>query len=184
MEKSIARSVTTFFFCLLLIAFSTSAFGLQKDGKQTNPVKDKRISLLEKLEKGSAISSDDLAGTMDKTEGTRDGQDEYSNAHGFILIPPVPPVKTFPGHNEFNKDYDRPLISDEDIRDIQRELNKSLEELRRGIESFRRSDEFARFKEEMRRWNESFKKELDKMKEEWKDEEKEAKSNNQRHSHM
>ncbi len=185
MEKSIARSITTFFFYLLLIAFSTSAFGMQKDGKQTNPVIDKRIDLLEKLEKGAAISSEDLQGTFGKSQADRDGREIYTRAHEFFIIPPLPPVIVF-DHYDYNydNDYDTPLISDEDIREFHRELNKSLDEVRKGIESIRRSDEFARFQEEMRRWNESFKREMERMKEEWKNEEKEAKSNNQRHSHM
>jgi hypothetical protein len=183
MEKSFARSVTTSFFCLLLIALSTSAFGLQKDGKQTNPVKDKRIDLLEKLEKGAAISSEDLPGTLGKSEADRDGREGYSRSPEFFIIPPFPPVIVF-DHYDYDNDHDKPLISHEDVKEFHRELNKSLEEVRKGIESIRTSDEFARFQEEMRRWNESFRREMERMKEEWKNEEKEAKSNNHNHIHM
>jgi hypothetical protein len=164
-------------FCLPVLNLSANDFGMQNENKSGKTVKDKRVDLLEKLEKGSKISSGEIAGTLGKA-GSDDDRNMIVNnnrSSEFIIIPPIPPVVIIP-HHHYGGNHDHALISEEDIREIHRAVNQGLEDLRDQIIEFRRSDEYKDLQKELQRWNEGFKRDMEKMKEELKREREAARS--------
>jgi hypothetical protein len=180
-------SIFAFIFFLLSFVFVSNSSAIQQKGRKDEPPKDKRYDLLEKLEKGASISSEDISSSLGNFNADHYTVDEHSMSDVTDLeIPPLPPFPSFHNHSYFwhNDSDDQFIINDKDVAEIHRHLNKSMEELKRDIESFHHSDEFRKFQEELQNWKEDFRKELDKMKVEWNEQKKETRSKNFSHEIM
>jgi hypothetical protein len=172
-------------FLLLSFIFSSPSSAMQKKDNNNDVIKDKRYELLEKLEKGTSISSEEIRSSLGNITFNLPEEDNHFifGYHDFYFVPPLPP---FPGpfYHRYHDDDDYLIITDKDIKEIHRHLNESLEELRKDIESFRDSDEFLKIHDELQKWNDGFRRELDKMKEELKKSANESKSKSSTHTHM
>jgi hypothetical protein len=164
-------------FCLPGITLSANDFGMQNENKSGKTVKDKRVDLLEKLEKGSKVTSGEIAGTLGK-EGSDEERDGISNSRSsdFVISPSREALNPHYSYRNEDRNHDQTLISEEDIREIHHAINQGLEDLRDQIHEFRRSDEYKDLQKELQRWNESFKRDMEKMKEELKREREEARN--------
>jgi hypothetical protein len=178
--------VPAFIFCILSFVLTSYSSSMQQKGTKNDPDPDKRYELLEKLEKGASISSEEISSSMgnfsaDHRKG--EGYPKYDIPD--FELPSLPPIPPFQGHYYYwQNDNNQFFISDEDVAEIHRHLNKSMDELKHDIESFRHSEEFRKFHEELQKWNENFRKDLDKMKEEWNEQRKEARSKDLYHEIM
>ena len=172
-------------FLLLSFIFSSFSSAMQVKVNNNDVIKDKRYELLEKLEKGTSISSEEIRSSLGNITFNLPEEDNHLiiGGHDFYFVPPFPP---FPGpfYHRYHDDDDYLIITDKDIKEIHRHLNESLEELKKDIESFRHSDEFLKIHDELQKWNDGFRRELDKMKEELKKSAKESKSKSSAHTQM
>jgi hypothetical protein len=168
--------------------FSSSSSAMQTSANKNDETKGKRYAILEKLEKGTSLSSEEIRSSFgDFTFNLSDENDHFIfHSHDFYFIPPFPPIPSFHEHYYYrhHDDDDHIIITDKDIKEIHRHLNESLEELKNDIESFRNSDEFLKIHDELQKWNERFRRELDKMKEELNESRKESKGKSSAHSYM
>jgi hypothetical protein len=182
---SIFTIVILFLSFFLIIPASAEQNGSKKDNAT-----DKRYALLEKLENGTSISSEEISSSMGEFtfnpyEYERDYESESHESYIFPPVPPIPPFMVpFYSRHYNDNDNDHVIISDQDIREIQRHLNQSIEALRKEVESFKNSEGYIRFQNDLQKWNDGFKQELDKKKEEWRKERKESNSNNSVHNLM
>jgi hypothetical protein len=138
-------------------------------------LKGKKLDILEKLERGKTISSEDIRASFSQSASDDHGSME-------INIPEIPP---FPGPFYYrDHEWRGHIISDSDLKEIHDQLHESLEEVRMGIESFRNSEDFIIMQGEFQKWSDKFRKELEKMKEELRKSERESGSKGTGHSLM
>jgi hypothetical protein len=146
----------TFVFCLLSVFFSGSALFPQEEVEKIDDMKNKRLDILEKLESGKSVSSE-----------------EIWSSHSIIKIddPEMSEIfelQSLPGPF-FYHDYkagDHVIISDKDLKEIHKKLSESMEELRKNIKSFHYQEDFSILKDELSKWSNSFRKEIEKVREE------------------
>jgi hypothetical protein len=170
----------SFVFFFLSFIFSGSKPLPQESSLKNDDIRNKRLDILQKLESGKAISSEDIRSsysnlTVDNPEPGDPDSPEILQLPG---LQSFPKMHSFPGPF-FYQNHDgrvHVIISDNDIREIHKRLNDSMEELKKNIESFRNSDDFIIIHDELQKWNENFRKELDKMREELIKSEKETRS--------
>jgi hypothetical protein len=148
---------------LILTGFSTVS---AMNDPQVNYSREKKLDLLEKIESGRKISSDDIWSSY-----TNKVSDNSIQKNQEVIMPeccessdPCPKSCPFIYHGYKGKDH--VIITDEDIRNIQRKLSESVEVLKREIQSFRNSDDYIHMQNDLRKWKDEFRKDIEKMKEE------------------
>jgi hypothetical protein len=186
-RKAVTESyaVRTLLFFLLSFTFLFSSSAMQENGNQNDDSKDKRYAVLDKLERGKSVSSEEIRSSLGGSTFNLPEEDDHFMFHGhdFYLIPPFPPIPG-PFYHRHHDDDGHIIITDDDFKEIHRHLTESLEDVRKDIESFRHSDEFKKFQDELQKWNDGFRRELDKMKEELSKSAKESKSKGSPHTQM
>jgi hypothetical protein len=147
---------------------------------KSNEIKAKRLDLLEKLESGKTVSTEDINPSMG--EMAKDSQEpgdcffpENISPHYSPGLPSIPPL-TGPFYFRHQDGTEHVIISDSDIKEMHKKLKETMEELRKDINSFRNSEDFLIIHNELQKWNDKFRKELDNMKEELLRSEKETRS--------
>jgi FtsZ-binding cell division protein ZapB len=184
-EEKKHLSIIAIFFLILSFILSGSTQLPQQKNLKNNDILSKRLNILEKLESGKAISSEEIRssfgvkvtdenGIADSTYGEMNERQIWSESHS------TPGPFFYKNHDG----TDHVIISDSDIKEIHNQLNKSMEELRKEIESFRNSEDFLMIHDELQKWNENFRKELGKMKEELIKSEKASRSKGTIHTTM
>lgn len=120
-----------------------------------------RMLLLEKLEKGQKLSSEEIRAGLKPSGETDD------ISMGFEL-PELPDFPQFPGHPDIfinpphiyiSPDFE---LDQEAIRDMKKDISRSLEEMKREIESVIHSEEMLNFQREMKEWGEEIRREIEK----------------------
>ena len=154
----------------LAIVFSASAlipcYGLQEqDG-----LKEKKLDLLQKLESGKQVTSEEIWSSY----GNISGNDFLLTEPDFFILSDDPSFCPTPSLNDpfFNDNYDynynyneSVVIPDIDLKEIHDGILKSIEEVKKEAESFRNSEEFVNLRIETRKWIDGFKKEVKRIKE-------------------
>jgi hypothetical protein len=145
--------------CLCSFLFSASMLFAQKNiVKYSDPV-NKKLDILENLEKGKKVSGEEIRNSFSKSSHEAQGSIEFympDLADDLSL--------TEPFHYRYNEGNDHWVFSGSDMSELNDQLHKSLEEVRRNIESFRNSDEFKTMQTELQKWSEKFRKEMGKIK--------------------
>lgn len=156
-SKPGSSKILPFVFFLLSFIFSASNLFPQENSSDRVNSGNKKLNILEKLENGKPISSEEIKSSYSNFSIEDEEQWEFW----------VPDINVFPGPF-FYKDYngkDHVIISDIEVKEIHKRLSESLEELRKNIESFRNSEDFLIMQGELKKWNENFRKEIEKMRE-------------------
>jgi hypothetical protein len=156
----------TFIFFLMSFFFSCSAFSSEQSSIKNVDSNSKKQDLLQKLEQGNAISSEDIRSSF---RNSVIGHQEFEDVEFEVMpVPPDHAERFIPGpfiyHNHHGREHI--IISESDMNELHKRLSESVVELKRNIDNFRNSEEFSNMQEELKKWNDSFKKELKKMKEE------------------
>lgn len=170
MKTSISKrtfSLRPAFFLLLSFVFC----GLKLFPQTNNFINDgrgkKQLEILEKLESGKTISSEEIRASLGKfTFDDQEPADLY--IPGIPDMPPFPKIHSFPGpyYYKYHDGRDHIIISDSDLKKIHKRLDENLEELRKNIESFRNSEDFLIIHDELQKWNDNFRNELKKLRDE------------------
>lgn len=176
-------------FCIPLImialAFINSAYATvpQVDLQKENNLKDKKIDLLEKLENGKSITSEDIFTS-------------YGKSAEDICILPDPDLPQIPESpciqdlHSFRKEYfynghngkEELFESDMDMREVHEKLSRSIDDLRKEIESFRNSKDFEIIRNGFMKWSNELRKEIEKIRVEVSREAKEIRNKESVHS--
>jgi len=155
-----------FILIALTVILSASVPIPQDDLQNKDNLKDKKLDLLEKLESGKQVTSEDIwSSYRDNIDDDFLLQDpDFPPVVDILCLPSLPSLPDpFFYHNHDGGDH--VIISDMDIREIHERLSQSIEELRKEIESFRNSEDFVNMQEELRKWSDEFKKDIGKLKE-------------------
>jgi hypothetical protein len=138
----ITEAVRTRNYCLavalLMISLITSASTLISDQevRKSDDLRDRKLNILEKLEKGTPVKSEEIRSSFSNVE-----EDEL------IIDFPVE-------------------ISHDAIEDMKETIRSSMEDLHHEIGDLKNSDEFRKAMDEIRRGSEELRKEMEKMREE------------------
>ena len=178
-------------FSMLAFLISASVPIADQSFQEDVSLRDKKLGILEKLESGKSITSDEIRASY--------GDREYGNIAVFYRgmpvlpdlsempeladfpvlpdLPDLPDMHEFPGLEGLQSlphsfDY-YDFVSDEGIMrskekmdKIKEDLEKDMEELKKNLESFRNSPEMADFREEMRKFREEFRNGIERFREE------------------
>ena len=158
-SKTGSSQILPFVFFLLSFIFSSSNLISRESSLNEGNTGNKKLDILEKLESGKPVSSEEITSSFSDFSIEDTVQWEFW----------IPEMNIFPGPF-FYKDYngnDHQIISDIEVKEIHKRLSESLEELRKNIESFRNSEDFLIMQDELKKWNENFRKEIEKMREEF-----------------
>jgi hypothetical protein len=159
----------TFVFLLLSFILSGSSVCQQKNIKAED-AKNRKLDILEKLENGGTINSENIRSMYGDFRNGKNEEDDILNP----IIQNKPERFSFPDMHSFhgalfyrhNDDNDHVIISDDDLKEIHEQMSEIMEELKRDIESISNSESFLIIHDNLKRWNDNLRKELDKMKEE------------------
>jgi hypothetical protein len=154
---------------MIVLALVFSAFTIipQNVSQKNDTLKDKKLDLLEKLENGIPVNSEEIKASY----GENAGKDLLFFCHEFpskiesFYLPPIPSL-TDPFFYSNDDCDEESFISDSDLSEIREKLSKSMEEVKQEIESFRHSEDFMNFQDELKKWSGEFKKDMDRIKEE------------------
>jgi hypothetical protein len=160
----------SFSFYLLSFLITGSTVIPQQVNIKSNEIRGKRLDLLEKLESGNKVSTEDINSSMgDMSKDSQEPGDcffpEIISPHYFPGLQSLPPL-TGPFFYRHQDGTEHVIISDSDIKEMHKKLKDTMEELRKDINSFRNSEDFLIIHNELQKWNDNFRKELDNMKEE------------------
>jgi hypothetical protein len=189
-ERKISGMKTHFsfiFFIIFLLSFIFSAYTLypQVSEVKNDETKNKRLDILEKLENGISINSEDIRSSYSDFIADNNEFEDFC-CREMPDIQPFPKFHPFPGpffyQNHDGKDH--VIISDNDIKMIHKQLSENMEELRINIESFRNSEDFLIMHDELKKWNDNFRNEIEKMRQEMLKSEKETRSMSTVHNLM
>jgi hypothetical protein len=170
-EKSILKD-KTFYIQLIMISlavvFSASALRPCNGLQEHENLKEKKLDLLQKLESGKQVTSEDIRSSYGNISGNDFSFPEpdfffLSDAPSFC---PEPPLNDPFFYNDYDYNFnDNVVIPDIDLKEIHDGVLKSIEEIKKEAESFRNSDEFINMQIETRKWIDEFKEEVKRMKE-------------------
>ena len=158
---------------VLAIVFSGSTTfkspGLQKDEN----LKSRKLHILEKLEQGLSISSEEIRDSFMSHDCT--GPEVFgvfSNGNDFIVLPDfsqLPELPELPGFsfdcNCYFPDIDC-IISETGMNSMKGDITANLEEIRKNLYLLRDSQEYLEFREEMKRFREELKDEMNRFRDE------------------
>jgi hypothetical protein len=161
--------IPAFIFLLLSFVFSGSTLFPQVKNVNINNPNKKKLDILEKLESGKKISSDEIRASYcqllsddpEPWEFYTHGMPHISDTSSFSK----PDLWPGPSYYIYHDKRNHIIISDQDLKEMHRRLKESMDELRENIESFRNSDDFKMMHDELQKWSENFRKELEKMSE-------------------
>jgi len=143
----------------LSMLFSASSIIPGESTQKTDDLRQKKLELLEKLENGTEISSEDIRSSFGGTfTGNMGNEDIF-----FPTVPDFPEPFNYSFHHSGRGDV---IISSEEMKEIHEKISESIGELKKAMESFRNSEEFIHFKAEFKRWSKELGKDMEKMGEE------------------
>jgi hypothetical protein len=169
-------------FLLLSILLSGSVSYPQKKDAQNDDSKSRSINILEKLENGKLVTTDEIASLFSSYKNNVSDKDmrihEDRDIADLVNLPELPDLPDMPEipsvsddvyfHSSFDHhkvSHDVIVITDNEMKEIHKKLAESVEELKKNIESLRNSEDFYKIQEQLERWSENFKKDLKKMRE-------------------
>jgi uncharacterized coiled-coil DUF342 family protein len=138
----------------------------QEINRNDNYLKDKKLDLLERLERGEKITSEDISSSF--------GNHRHENFElPDICIPDMPVLADLPPFPDmqvpdFYFDYDKLEPFDKsylNFPEFMDSLNENLEALKEEVQSFRNSDEFKDYMEEVKKEREEMIKGMQEMRE-------------------
>jgi hypothetical protein len=153
---------------LILLAFVFSAStlipGYELQVKEN--LKEKKLDLLQKLESGKQITSEDIQSSY----GNITGDDFSLPTRDLAFIYDAPCFCPASSFNDpfFYNDYDHNecvVFSDIDLKEIHEGILKSIKEIKKEAELFRSSKEFINMKIATRKWIDEFREDVKRMKE-------------------
>jgi hypothetical protein len=157
--------------CLFPFILWGSTLVPQKDIVKNDDSKSRKLDILEKIERGKTVSSEEIRASFSAAS------DNYETIEPYLHeMPPFQNIESFQGPF-FYRYHDGPghiIIYESDLKEIHNQIHENLEDLRKNIESFRNSEEFLKMQYELQKWSDKFRKELEKMKEELIKSEKES----------
>jgi len=151
---------------VLTVILSASSTITPADPQKENNLKDKKIDLLEKLENGKQVNSEDIRALF-----KRNDDDNFLLPDADISSPLF--IQGFPEKSILrihrfcgkNNDHDCGIFKEKDLREINEGLSENLKEIGKEIESLINSEDFLKIRYEIRKCADESRKELKAMKE-------------------
>ena len=162
---------------VLALAFSGSTISEIPGRQKDETLKVKKLVILEKLENGLSVSSEDIRDSFGSTDNSNmEGFNLFPEDLDFIVLPEMPDLPAMPDLSilpDFSNDYHNfyfpdceNIVSRDVMKTMRDEISRNMEEMRKSFELFRNSQEYMEFMEEMKRFSEELRDEMDRMRDE------------------
>ena len=191
--RHIILTVILVLFAFIFSASTLISFPVQQ---QDDTLRNKKLDILEKLESGKSISSEEIRSSFAHHDYPDwEDHEDFIGIHGFNgfpdikylpelpELPDLPPMPEMPQLPEFSYNFqfydqsgsDR-IISDDDLKLLRENIARNLEEMKMSIETFRNSQEYRELREKMRKLNEELREDMDHWRDEYRDAVREQRS--------